>query len=154
MSNMSKNYNHRVEQKFVIEHFIDQMHAALKNGSAQLFFQHDRDLDQAKDDEHLNQNAVSSLFPDEDVTEALKRELNQLAIADYVETVKDKRLPNKSETRVFIKKIADQYLHMNVRMELDRSQEDGRHDIFVMSVHRAEEEAPVADFPFKKTEVS
>jgi hypothetical protein len=41
------------------------------------------------------------LFPDELPTEALRRELRNLKVTNYIQTVRDRKFPNLSEMRVF-----------------------------------------------------
>src|SRR5690625_4872863 len=94
---MSKNSSTRIEQKFVVEHFINEVKEALLNDSTQLSTEQKREEDEAE----LHENIMSILFPNEDETTVLKRELANLTSEDYLETLKDKKFPNKSETRVF-----------------------------------------------------
>lgn len=144
MSTMSKNYNHRIEQKFVVKHFIDQLHETLENEALELFIQNEEEQDQEVDAEDLDQNALSVLFPNQDATELLMQAMRQIAIGDYLETVKDKRFPDKSERRVFVKTIADQLLAVSVRLESDLAH------VFVEVSVIEESDVAEADFPFKK----
>lgn len=141
MSTMSKNYNHRIEQKFVVQHFIEQLRETLRNEALELFIQNEEEQDQEVDAEDLDQNALSVLFPNQDAAVVLTQGMRELAIGDYLETVKDKRFPNKSERRVFVKTIADQLLSVSVRLESDLAQ------VYVEVSGFEESEA---DFPFKK----
>jgi len=141
VSTMSKNYNHRIEQKFVVQHFIEQLRETLRNEALELFIQNEEEQDQEVDAEDLDQNALSVLFPNQDAAIVLTQGMRELAIGDYLETVKDKRFPNKSERRVFVKTIADQLLSVSVRLESDLA-----HVYVEVSVFEESE----ADFPFKK----
>lgn len=83
--------------------------------------------------------------------EVLKRELGRLAVQDYIETVKDKRYPNRSEMRVFGKKYIYKDVYIKIRVELINVIDAGGDNyIFVMSFHFAEEEFVEGDFPYRK----
>lgn len=149
---MSKNSSARIEQKFVVEHFISEVKEALLNDSTQLSTEQKREEDEAE----LHENIMSILFPNEDETTVLKRELANLTSEDYLETLKDKKFPNKSETRVFAKKYDEDYIFLHVRMEtLVQSESDETVKALIMSLHFRDEdddEIEIADFPYKEVE--
>jgi hypothetical protein len=61
----------------------------------------------SRDEKYTNRYTVSNLFPDEDETEALKRELSLLTVEEYIETVKDEKFPKRKEMRVFGKNMQE-----------------------------------------------
>lgn len=76
------------------------------------------------------------MFPDEDINMVLKRELSSLKICDYLETVKDIKVPNRSDWRVFIKKYKEEYVYIKIRVEaISADLGYGENIIFVMSFH-------------------
>ena len=146
---MSKKNSSRNEQKFVVEHFLTEMKEALSSESAQLYSQHHRKEDEAE----LHENIMSILFPNENETAVLKRELTGLTTEDYIETLKDKKFPNKSETRVFAKQYNGEFVYMHVRVEMLEQEETGEPEQgLITSLHFCESELEVTDFPYKKTE--
>lgn len=146
---MSKKNSSRIEQKFVVEHFLTEMKEALSSESAQLYSQHHRKEDEAE----MHENIMSILFPNEDETAVLKRELTDLTMEDYIETLKDKKFPNKSETRIFAKQFNGDYVFLHVRIELLEDPETGdTHQGLITSLHFCETELPMSDFPYKKVE--
>ena len=92
--------NYRIESKEEIEAYLSRMRYALDNG-AQLKFQADRQVDENRDIQYTNKYTVTNLFPDESPVEALKRELKKLTVENYIMTVPDTRVPDRSEMRVF-----------------------------------------------------
>lgn len=91
-----------------------------------------------------------TLFPDEDEVEVLKRELANLRLQDYIETVKDTRYPERTEMRVFGKDYANEDVYIKIRMELiNVTGTGGDNYIFVMSFHFAERKFVCSDFPYR-----
>ena len=91
----------RKESKIEIKTYLERLKYAIQCGSARLNFQKDRKVDQGRDKRYTNRYTLGQLFPDEDETEVLKRELSLLTVEEYIETVKDTRFPKRSEMRVF-----------------------------------------------------
>src|SRR5690554_5573238 len=94
----------RIESKIEVQTYLDRLKYAIESGSANLLFQKNRKVDRQRDSKYTNRYTISKLFPSEDETEVLKRELLNLKLDEYIKTVEDIRFPNKSEMRVFGKK--------------------------------------------------
>ena len=140
----------RIESKFDVEDYLDRLKYALKDNHVQLKFQRDRMVDDLRDERFTNRFTVNDLFPDEDPVIALKRELLELQVENYKETVKDLRCPKKSEMRVFGKNYGDD-VYIKIRVELMKSGSDGvSNAIFVMSFHYSDRKFTDKDFPYKK----
>ena len=89
------------------------------------------------------------MFPNEKLSDALKRELRTLTVENYMRTVQDLRFPNRSEMREFGKVyngIEDVYI--KIRVELLGN--IGRSTTFVMSFHFAQKPFVPEMFPYKK----
>ena len=96
---------------------------------------------------------MANLFPDENPTDVLKRELKSLKVEDYLRTVKDTRFPNKSEMREFGKVYnSTDEVYIKVRVELLNAAAYGAHTVFVMSFHFAEKPFSQEVFPYRKGE--
>ncbi len=89
------------------------------------------------------------LFPDENPTDALKRELLMLSAEDYMQTVKDIRFPKRSEMREFGNVYnGTEDVYIKIRVELLGFY--GNATTFVMSFHFAEKSFTPEMFPYKK----
>ena len=137
----------RIESEPEVQSFLQSMTYALNNG-AQLIFQDRRRVDRDREIKFTNAYTVAKLFPDENPTEALKRELRQLGTENYLRTVKDSRFPNRSEMREFGKVYNDEGVYIKIRAELLTN--DGQHSVFVMSFHFAERPFTEESFPYKR----
>ena len=79
---------------------------------------------------------MAHLFPDEDPVVAIKRELKNLKVDEYIETVKDTRFPKRSDMRVFGRCYEDKEVYIKIRVELIQVSMAGvNNTIFVMSFH-------------------
>ena len=56
-------------------------------------FQEPRRVDERRNVRYTNAYTIATLFPDENPVIALKRELKNLTIENYIRTVKDWRFP-------------------------------------------------------------
>ena len=139
----------RIENEQEINTYLARLSYALQSGQAKINFQKNRRVDENRDERYTNRYTLLTLFPDEDEVMVLKRELQFLTVYDYVETVKDKRFPSKSEMRVFGKKYSDEDVYIKIRVELLTSAGIDNY-IFVMSFHFAEEAFMDSDFPYRK----
>ena len=92
----------RIESVQEVRSYLQDLRYALENG-ARLTFQEERQVDQNRDQRYTNKFTVADLFPDENPVTALKRELQQLTVEEYMQTVKDLRFPKRSEMREFCK---------------------------------------------------
>lgn len=139
----------RIENEQDIDAYLARLSYALQSGQAKINFQKNRRVDENRNEIYTNRYTLLTLFPDEDEVIVLKRELQFLTVHDYVETVKDKRFPGKSEMRVFGKKYSDEDVYIKIRVELLTSAGIDNY-IFVMSFHFAEEAFMDSDFPYRK----
>ncbi len=145
---MKKDNNSRIESELEVGSYIQNLRYALDHGAIVTFQVH-RLVEEHKDEKYTNQYTVSTLFPNENPVEAIKKELRTLTIQDYMETVKDIRFPNRSEMRVFGKTYnltADVYI--KIRVELLGHY--GNITTFVMSFHFAETPFTPDVFPYRK----
>lgn len=128
--------------------YIQNLKFALNNG-AKINFQAKRLVDEKRDEKYTNQYTVNTLFPDENPIEALKRELLELSVEDYMQTVKDLRFPKRSEMREFGKVYnGTDDVYIKIRVELLGMYGDTT--TFVMSFHYAEKAFIPEMFPYKK----
>lgn len=140
----------RVESKLDIETYLARLKYALQSGRSKVNFQKERVVDENRDEKFTNKYTMFSLFPDEDEVEVLKRELANLRLQDYIETVKDTRYPERTEMRVFGKDYANEDVYIKIRVELiNVTGTGGDNYIFVMSFHFAERKFVSSDFPYR-----
>lgn len=90
--------NCRIETREEVKDYLARLKYALQAG-ARVSFQMYRYVDGQRDEEHTNTYTITSLFPNEDPVEAVKNEIRDLKVSDYMRTVKDIRFPNKAEMR-------------------------------------------------------
>ena len=140
----------RIESETEVQSYLQNLRYALDHG-AKVSFQADRQVDQYRDPRFTNRFTVSDLFPNENPGNALKRELKTLTIDEYMQTVKDIRLPKRSEMRVF-GKVYNPKDDVYIKIRVELLTEHWNHTVFVMSFHYAE--IPFTDemFPYKKKE--
>lgn len=144
------NEKKRIESKLEVQTYIDRLKYAIESGSATINFQKERQVDKNRDREHTNRYTMSKLFPNEDEVEVLKRELTNLTIREYIETVKDTRFSNKSEMRVFGKQYEEKDVYIKIRVELvSVAHASGNNYVFVMSFHFSEMDFKESDFPYR-----
>lgn len=143
-----ENEKSRIESELEIKAYIQNLQYALKNG-ANLEFQADRRVDEAREEQYTNRYAVGVLFPNENPKDALRRELMLLTVENYMRTVTDIRYPKRSEMREFGKvyNCCDD-VYIKIRVEVLGTY--GRSTTFVMSFHFAEKPFSVDMFPYAK----
>lgn len=145
---MTKKIATRIESELEIKAYIQNLKYALNHG-AQVEFQIKRYVDDKKEEKYTNQYTVNILFPNENPVDALKRELLQLNVEDYIQTVKDIRFPKRSEMREFGKVYnGKDDVYIKIRVELLGTH--GQATTFVMSFHFAEKAFTPEMFPYKK----
>lgn len=106
-------------------------------------------MDEGRDEKYTNQYTVSTLFPDENPVEALRRELRRLTAEEYMRTVQDLRFPNRNEMREFGRVYnGKDDVYIKIRVELLGMY--GSATTFVMSFHFAEKAFTPEMFPYKK----
>ena len=140
----------RIESEADVKAYIQNLKYALANG-ARVEFQVKRLVDEQRDERYTNQYTVRELFPGENPVEALKRELLSLSVAEYMQTVKDIRFPNRSEMREFGRVYnGTDDVYIKIRVELLGSY--GQTTTFIMSFHFAEKPFTPEMFPYRKDE--
>lgn len=145
---MPNDINSRIETEIEVRAYIQDLKYALDNG-AKINFQAKRFVDKERDEYFTNEYTVGVLFPNENPLEALRRELKQLTVSDYIRTVKDLRFPKRSEMREFGKVYHDKNdVYIKIRVELLGNY--GNTTTFVMSFHFAEIPFKSTMFPYKK----
>jgi len=143
------NTSSRIESEPEVRSYIQNLRYALNNG-AKIEFQVNRRVDKYRDEKFTNQYTVSTLFPDENPVDALKRELMLLTAEDYIKTVKDLRFPKRSEMREFGKVYnGSDDIYIKIRVELIGVY--GNATMFVMSFHFAKKAFTPEMFPYKKS---
>ena len=139
---INSNETKRIEQRLEVDTYLERLKYSITSSHVELRFQQERRVDSQRDERFTNRFTVADLFPDEDPVKALKRELVELKLENYIETVKDTRFPHKSEMRVFGKRYgADVYIKFRVDMI-------NGNIVFVMSFHYAEYPFSESDFPY------
>ena len=112
-------------------------------------FLSERKVDENRDERYTNRFTIADLFPNENPTNVLRRELQTLTVEEYMQTLKDSRFPNRSEMRQFGKiYIGKGDVYIKIRVEL--LTESGSHTTFVMSFHYAEKPFTPDMFPYRK----
>ena len=137
----------RIESEPEVKTYLDRLKYAIKNG-AEIKFQISRFVDANRDIKFTNQYTVSTLFPDENPIEALKRELLTLTTENYIQTVRDLSFPERSEMRVFGKTYnSTDDVYIKIRVEL--LGEYGNTTTFVMCFHFAERALSEDQYPYR-----
>ncbi len=145
---MTKEINARIESELEVKSYIQNLRYALNNG-ANIEFQENRFVDRSRDEKYTNKYTVNKLFPNENPVDALKRELLNISVEDYMRTVKDNRFPKRSEMREFGKVYnGTEDVYIKIRVELLGMY--GKTTTFVMSFHFAEKAFTSESFPYKK----
>ena len=80
---------------------------------------------------------------------ALKRELRELTVEEYLQTVKDLRFPKRSEMREF-GKVYDGKGDVYIKIRVELLSAYGNHTTFVMSFHYSEIPFIPEMFPYRK----
>ncbi|MBM4236253.1 MAG: hypothetical protein FJ152_07265 [Firmicutes bacterium] len=140
----------RIEQKEDVITYLERLCYSIKSGQAKVTLVNDRFVDRDRDQKYTNRYTLHKLFPDEDLVEALKRELPLLRVEDYIETLKDIRETKRSDFRVFGKKYDGKDVYIKIRVELlDQIGCGGDNHILVISFHFAENNFVDDSFPHK-----
>ena len=135
----------RIESELEVKTYLDRLRYALDNGATiQLQVIRKVDIDRAP--QFTNRYTIAELFPDEDPVNALKRELRALTVKNYIRTVSDINMPNRSEMREFGKVYpGPKEIYIKLRVELQ-----GKNYVFVMSFHYAMIPFDKEVFPYKE----
>ncbi len=138
----------RIESELEVKSYLQNLRYALQH-DAKITFQEERRVDQNRDIRYTNKFTVADLFPNENPTTAIRRELQALTVEEYMRTVKDIRLPNRSEMREFGKVYNGKGdVYIKIRVELLAN--FGKPTTFVMSFHYAEVPFKAEMFPYRK----
>jgi hypothetical protein len=142
----------RIESREEVKAYLSRLRYALNNG-ATIQVQLDRGVDQNRDPKYTNRNTLAYLFPDESPEIAMRRELQELTVEEYLRTVKDLRFQNRSEMREFGKVYnGSDEIYIKIRVELMDPRGFGNHTTFVMSFHFAVKPFSQETFPYAKKE--
>lgn len=128
--NITNCYKKIEKTKFEIETYLARLKYALNQKDTMISFQESRRVDKERDPKYTNTYTMAELFPDESPKEVLSRELQQLSVDEYIETVKDTRYPKLSDFWVFGKIYDSKEVYIKFRVEIV-----GRNHVFVMSFH-------------------
>ena len=138
----------RIESELEVQSYLQNLRYALEN-NATVKFQMIRKVDENRDERCTNRFTIADLFPNENPTNVLRRELQTLTVEEYMQTLKDSRFPNRSEMRQFGKIYTGKGdVYIKIRVEL--LTESGSHTTFVMSFHYAEKPFTPDMFPYRK----
>ena len=138
----------RIESELEVQSYLQNLRYALEN-NATVKFQMIRKVDENRDERYTNRFTIADLFPNENPTNVLRRELQTLTVEEYMQTLKDSRFPNRSEMRQFGKIYTGKGdVYIKIRVEL--LAESGSHITFVMSFHYAEKPFTPDMFPYRK----
>ncbi len=150
MNHKKSNGLSRIEQKEEVITYLEHLVYSLKSGQAKVELVKDRFVDRDRDQKYTNRYTLHELFPDEDLVEALKRELSVLRVEEYIETLKDIRETRRSDLRVFGKRYDGKDVYIKIRVELlNQIGCGGDNYILVLSFHFAEKNFEDDDFPYK-----
>lgn len=139
----------RVGSELEVQTFLQDMICALDN-RAEINFRIRRKVENSRDEKYTNEYTISTLFPNENPVDALRRELKNISLEDYIKTVKDLRFPLKGDMLEFGKVYNNQDVYIKVRVNF--SEESGKYIVFVMSFHFAMMPFSKDDFPYKESE--
>ncbi|UNC93499.1 hypothetical protein [Candidatus Contubernalis alkaliaceticus] len=149
------NEKKRIESKFEVQSYLENLKYALKSSYVTINFQKNRQVDEYRNRKYTNRYTMAQLFPDEDEVEVLKRELAFLTVEEYIETVKDTRFHKRSEMRAFGRQYSNEDVYIKIRVELVSIEHaSGGSYIFVMSFHFSDRDFIETDFPYRKSEVN
>jgi len=129
-----------------VKTYLDKLNYALSMTDTLIKFQGNRQIDSERQIEFRNEYTVAELFPNERPEEAIRRELGDLKVAEYIETVKDTKYRNRSDLWVFGKQINSKDVYIKFRVEIVE-----RNHIFVMFFHFATRQFEKSDFRFSNS---
>lgn len=131
-----------IESKAAVQTYLDRLKYALDHG-ARIDFQIDRSIDEGRDIRQTNRYTLSDLFPNDDPVAALKRELKELNVTEYIKTVTDTRFPKRSPMYEFGKIYKpSKEIYIKIRVETVDS------FVFVMSFHYSSVPFSKQKFPY------
>lgn len=139
-----------IESESDVKSFLSRLNYGLTNG-AQIQCMMQRVKDKDRDVRFSNHYTLSNLFPNENPTDALRKELLKLKPENYIETIKDSMYPNRSDMRVFGLEYFSGDVYTKIRVELLDSNSSNNHTVFVMSFHFAEWPINKEKYPYRKS---
>ncbi|MBN2504836.1 MAG: hypothetical protein JXB20_05785 [Bacilli bacterium] len=146
---MQKDKKTYIKNRDEVSTVLARVKYALENNSVDINIIYDRLSEEQKDIRHTNRYTLNDLFPDDDHVSVLKQELGKLSLSDYMESVVDDRLPNKS-LDVFGKSYKNQDVYIKFRVELFEMQRThGKDLIVIVSFHYSDRVFNKSDFPYK-----
>lgn len=129
--------------------FIAKLKYVLADPNCQIRLQFDRRNDANRPVRYTNRYTISKLFSKLDPVKVMKRELANLSVQDYVETISDRTKTNLSDFYVFSKEYEGSNVYIKIRVEALSPQAFGQNYVFVMSFHFAEFPISHSDFPHR-----
>jgi len=148
------NEKKRIESKFEVQSYLDNLKYALESSYVTINFQKNRQVDENRYRKYTNRYTTAQLFPNDNEVEVLKRELAYLTVEEYIETVEDTRFSKRSEMRVFGRQYSNEDVYIKIRVELlSIEHASGGSYVFVMSFHFSDKDFNETDFPYRKSEV-
>lgn len=140
----------RRETKAEVETFLAQLNYQISNG-ARLSLIEDRYVDKEREPKFTNRYTIAELFPDEEPSIALKRELLLVQAEHYLQTLTDSKYPQKKEWREFGKVYpVDKEIYMKFRVVLLGVEKSFYDDyVLVMSFHHSTVAFKNRIFPYK-----
>lgn len=130
MTTIDRDLKKYQESKAEIDTYIARLKFAIERKSTRIRFQEDRLSDAGRNIRHTNRYTIAALFPNEDPLEAIRRELHNISVREYIETVKDLRYQKRSDMRVFGRKYDSDEVYIKFRVEVLPETH-----LFVMSFH-------------------
>lgn len=143
MKSPNTEYLKIIKTREEVETYLAKLKYALSLDNTLINFQGDRQIDIKRAIEFRNSYTISKLFPDESPKEAIKRELNNLKVNEYMETMKDIKFPKRSDLWTFGKKYNSKDTYIKFRVEIIE-----RCNVFIMSFHLSDRPFENKNFPF------
>lgn len=142
-----QNERNEKETEAEINAFISNVRYCIESDDCQISVKSERRSEQNKDIKFTNRYAMGKLFPDEDPSDSMRRELIKLTKRNYIETLEDLDFPDRSKLRVF-GKMYDADVYIKFRAELLSKKAYGANMIFVLSFHYAQYPFDGDTFPY------
>lgn len=151
MKIQDENVKKYIEERMSVSTYISRLKYAIDSSQAKIQFQQERYVDKERDQKYTNRYTMAKLFPNEDPIVALKRELSNIKLEEYIETVKDIRYVKRSDMRVFGRMYDSEGVYIKIRVELlSSASSDAGNFIFVMSFHYSTQGFEGVTFPYGK----
>lgn len=128
--------------------YIAKLRYAIDSG-CEIVFMQQRHVDSDRGEKYTNRYTVSNLFPNEQPSAALKRELKTLTKENYIRSVIDRRYPDKDRFYEFGKYYSEGAVYIKTRISILDHHENCSNFLFVMSFHFAERPFTESTFPYK-----